>query len=212
MITETGDNLHVLIVTEIDQDWQAFATWYSVYKNIPNATVEIACVRNRNKTTPFQCFQWCKRLSVPIFYTTPHLDEYMTRLSLIPSSVLCKTVLIMPSLTMFVDVLDQKLINEANSNESFFWSDKNIWIFKGLTRETICNDPSPREIVKEAKETEDLWSLVDCQKGCGKWIPSLRGCPLSNAGGLISEEMTVNENRIIELWKRMVALYSAVAY
>jgi hypothetical protein len=204
MLTETGKDLNIIIITEIGQDWQAFSTWYSIYKNIPDANVAITCLRNQ--TTPVQCFQWCKRLNIPVSYT-----KLNDRLSLIPSDLLGETVLVLPSLTMVVDVLDKKVIDEVNSKETFFWSDGDILMFKGLNKDTICECPVPIELIKDAKH-ESLCSLVDCRKGCGKWIPTLRGCPLSNAEGLISEDMTMNENRVIALWKQMVALYSAVAY
>lgn len=67
-----------------------------------------------------------------------------------------------------------------------------------------------RPLYHEAKDSEIGTCLTSYKKGCGKWIDTLRGCPFSNAGGLISETMSVNETRIIELWRKMVPLYSAV--
>lgn len=62
----------------------------------------------------------------------------------------------------------------------------------------------------EAKDSVELIELISFEKGCGRWINTAKGCPFSSAGGLVSTEMTVNEARIIELWKRMVPLYNTV--
>ena len=229
MITETGKNLNVLIITEMGQDWQTFTTWYSLYKNLPDAHVVIACLRN--KETPFQHLQWTKRLQIRTFYQKQFSeDKQQSQFSVILEAVshgfIKDTVLVIPHLTMAIDTLDPLLVNLINAKESLFWSDGDVWFMKGVTQPVIedmlnhCildgvrtgDTDCPGPLIKEAKETHILAPLVSYRKGVGKWIDSLKGCPLSNASGLISEEMTVNENRIIELWRKMVALYSAVAY
>lgn len=54
----------MLITTETGQDWQAFGTWYSIYKNLPDAKIAISIARNEE--TPFQYFQWTKRINIPV--------------------------------------------------------------------------------------------------------------------------------------------------
>ena len=70
MISETGKNLSVLILTEVGKDWETFATWYSIYKNLPNSNVSIIC--QRNEKAPFVLFQWAKRLKIPLLLTNPY--------------------------------------------------------------------------------------------------------------------------------------------
>lgn len=48
-----------------------------------------------------------------------------------------------------------------------------------------------------------------------KWVKEWRGNDIETAikaekAGLVTDDMTVNEKRIIELWQKMVSLYSAV--
>jgi hypothetical protein len=224
MINHTGKNLSILITTKANQDWQTFATWYSFYKNLPEASVVIACVRSEE--TPYQYFQWAKRLRIKILYQK-QLGENatLTRLNLVSMarSLLQDNILVVPVYTMAIDTLDPQLVEIINSRETIFCPDNDVWLFKGIDQvgineminRYVLDDikieeiKPPISLIKEVKETE-FYPLVSYRKGCGKWIDTLRGCPLSNAEGLISGHMTVNENRVIELWKKMVNLYSVV--
>jgi hypothetical protein len=70
--------------------------------------------------------------------------------------------------------------------------------------------PDTEPICVEAKECDEPSCLVSYQKGCGKWIDTSKGCPFSNAAGLALTTMTINENRVIDLWKKMCTLYSVL--
>jgi hypothetical protein len=221
MITETGQNLSILIITEPELNWQTFATWYSFYKNLPEAKVAVVC--HRTGETPFVYYQWAKRLNVPIIHKKPLSsdDEAVSRLSAADSAIKHKhvtdPVLIVKPLTMATDILDQKSLDRLNQPgiicdqdtmflsrvdlasmiDSFYLEDKKV----PITDEPLCI---------EAKDTDQICCLVRYAKGCGKWINSAKGCPFSSAGGLLSADMTANENRVIELWRRMTTLYNAV--
>jgi hypothetical protein len=62
----------------------------------------------------------------------------------------------------------------------------------------------------EAKLENTPQTIVSYKEGCGKWLNTAKGCPFSNAAGLVSEDMTPNERSVIELWDKMVPVYSAV--
>lgn len=219
MITELGKNLSVVIVTETGQDWQAFATWYSIFKNLPDANVSI--VSFRNGETPFHMFQWAKRLKIPLVHAQPAFDEGPIVRLLEAAKIVEKRkwvgdrVLVIPHLTMSLKTLDSKLVGYFSYEKPIFAS--NAVFLKNSDVDEILNDVlldaktlEINEFCHEAKETETLSSIVSYQKGCGKWIHKLKGCPFSNAAGLVTSDMTVNEIRIIDLWKRMCQLYSAV--
>jgi hypothetical protein len=229
MITSTGTGLNVLIVTEANQEWQTFATWYSIFKTLPNAKVVIACIRTND--TPYHYFQWCKRLNIKIFYQKPFSENNeATQLSVVLEAIshnlLGDVNLVIPVMTMAIDVIAEDFVNQINSTDCFFWTTESVWLMKNISKTTVeeminecvldnkklSEKGSPIPLVKEAKDTKEVWPLVTYGKGCGRWINTLKGCPLSNAGGLISDDMTVNENRVFELWRKMVALFSAVAY
>ena len=63
-ITPTGKGLTVLISCNYDphEDWMVFASWYSIFKNLPDAAIKIACLR----ANPFsEFFNWTTRCQVP---------------------------------------------------------------------------------------------------------------------------------------------------
>jgi hypothetical protein len=219
MITKTGKNLSILIVAETGKDWETFGTWYSIFKNLPDATVAIASLRN--KETPFMLFQWAKRLGIPLFHFNPiYNDLYNDILVGVQHAhqqkLVEKNILTIVPLTMAIDVLDQKTLDIFNLKEDVLLNlgTETQWFLRHSDVNAILNEeiePHKYTFCVEANETKTLSPLVNYQKGCGKWIDTLKGCPFSNAAGLASTEMTINENRIIELWKKMCNLYSATA-
>lgn len=223
MITETGKNLSILIITEDTRNWQTFATWYSIYKNLPEA--KVAIISHRTAACPFVYFQWTKRLKVPTIHRAMFKEDQSKALNwlhAIKEALDRKYVeypcLIIDSSIMAIDVLDQKFLDFVNNNDS--WSNGNIWYMKNQKIDDIIqsyyvdnwtNPPELQEdLFMEAKDAMNLCSFVSCKKGCGRWIDTSKGCPFSSAGGLISEDMTVNETRINNLWKKMVPLYNSV--
>jgi hypothetical protein len=221
MITENGNNLSVLITTQTGRDWEAFATWYSIYKNLPNAKIAIVCARN--KETPFQYFQWTKRINVPMlrYSIFDENNPIASKLDAIGKAVSQQFVegpiLIIKDLIMAIDVLDNKLLEKLNSSDQIF--DNDVWFLKQPNIPDLMNSHllngdviqiQENSLYSEAKESDEIRSLVSYQKGCGKWIHTLKGCPFSNANGLITIDMTSCENRIVDLWKKMCTLYSVV--
>jgi hypothetical protein len=214
MITETGNGLSVVIVTEVGKDWETFATWYSFYKNLPDADVSLVIFRNDQ--TPYQMFQWAKRMSVPLVYAKPMSDTKLVNMLDAARRAVGDRILVVEPLIMAIDVLSSELMETFQNDDLLetegvlYMQDPNI---DDLLNATMLYGQSPfelRPICPEAKNTEDLVSLVSYRKGCGKWIDTLKGCPFSNAAGLATATMTANENRIIELWKKMCSLYSTL--
>lgn len=221
MITETGGNLSVLITTETGKDWETFATWYSIYKNLPDAKVAVTCVRNGE--TPFHYFQWAKRLNLKVIHHDPFdsNNQIASRLDsvrkAITAELITSPVLVVNPLVMTIDVLDKNLLELFDSHNRIF--DNEVWFLKepnvaDMLNELFLKDNSlethENKLCVEAKTSQNIQPIVSYRKGCGKWIDTLKGCPFSNANGLITLDMTPNENRIVELWKKMCTLYSVV--
>lgn len=212
----TNTTLSVLIATETSKDWQTFGTWYSFYKNMPEAKVCIACMRNGQ--LPFMLYQWMKRLRIPSFHYNPFSED--EKCNWIKAMTLAKKS---GFLTENVVVVRPLVMNLEPFDVATFGSDKIInedaWFLRNPNPNDMLNGymlgddtlpVSEEPFCVQANCTEDVKPLVSYSKGCGKWIDTLKGCPFSNAAGLVSDDMTVNEKRIIELWQRMVSLYSAV--
>lgn len=223
MISSTGKNLSILIVTEAEKDWQTFATWYSAYKNLPESRIAMVCHRS-SEIAPFVYYQWAKRLKVPIVRTWPFSKEgpeYLNWLNAIriaqDKQFVGDSVLVVRPHTVILEPLDQKLLDSLNSRD--IWTNDDAWFLRSQNTGDLINSYylEGKEIEKlsdklcvEAKESDEIACIVSYKKGCGRWIDTSKGCPFSSAAGLVSEEMTANETRVIELWKKLVPLYNAV--
>lgn len=222
MISKNGKNLSVLIITESDLNWETFGTWYSFYNNLPDCRIHI--YSHRNESTPFQYFQWAKRLKVTCTKNSLFSKEYpefLNWLSAINISerlgLVSQPLLVVSPYVMAIDTLNEDLLNIFNNKT--ICVNENVWFLNNINIEETLNNcvlneseicVSKEKIYFEAKETNDLKSIVSYKKGCGRWINKAKGCPFSNAGGLVTPEMTASESKIIELWKKMVPLYNAV--
>lgn len=62
-VTPLGDNLAILIECEYTKmhSWMAYATWYSITKNLPDASVSVICPRDMISGS--QHFSWTYRIS-----------------------------------------------------------------------------------------------------------------------------------------------------
>lgn len=218
MITETGENLSILIVTETGMDWQTFATWYSFYKNLPEAKVSIIC--HRNGQTPFVYFQWTKRCNLRVIRDWPFESESTSAnwLAAVKRANLTGTVLAVKPYVMALEPFDPKTLERLN--EAVWLEDEDVCFMKSPNVDSLLNRYLLEGIITEkvdeplcydVKDTESMRCLVNYKKGCGKWIDTAKGCPFSSAAGHVSTGMTANEHMVIELWKRMVPLYGAVA-
>lgn len=223
MITDIGGNLTVLIVTETGQDWQTFATWYSVFRNLPDAKVAILIHRNGN--SPFAYYQWAKRLKIKTIRTWPFDkdgSEELNWLGAIKTAQESKSVqgslLVIKPFVMVLEPFDHKFLNRLNSSKAII--DENVWFLNDINAAELLDryvledlelNTTTDKICFEAKETDLPVVLVSYKKGCGRWIDTAKGCPFSSAGGLITNDMTSNEVRVNELWQKMVPLYNAVA-
>lgn len=52
-------------------NWLAMASWYSVHMNIPDAFVEIECLKTNNKVV---LFGWARKLKIPFRYASVRRD------------------------------------------------------------------------------------------------------------------------------------------
>jgi purine nucleoside permease len=84
-----------------------YASWYSLQKNLPDASVSIHCARNRKYELPL--FQWAVKLRIPFSYNPPKQYD-----------------IVIPCDVMAVREWHGEKISEAKSNEiSTFVSYKN---------------------------------------------------------------------------------------
>lgn len=223
MVTDLGESLTVVIVAQTGQDWLAFASWYSFSKNFPATECHIVC--QKTGVVEYQLFQWAKRLNVGhCFQREPSKDGFVNKLFAWHTIKDKKdTVLVITPYVLAVSPPDSDWLSKVNKPEPYFVQNTELLLTKNMDASTVSEtinayvletEPVVRfentKLCSEAKIDPDGSVLTSCRKGCGRWIDTLRGCPFSSAAGMIIEDMTVNEMRIIELWQKMVPLYSAV--
>jgi len=222
MVTETGKNLSVLIFTKPEMDWQTFSTWYSFKQNAPDCDIAIFC--ERNESVPFLYYQWTKRLRIKtikqkFFYSNNFEDLNILWAAdiFLKKEILNIPLLVIKPYVVLNNIFNTKILSLFQEN-IIYKEEKIYFINKNNLKEKI-NDFYLKEnelwqkkentYCLEAKENENSWPLISFEKGCGRWINTAKGCPFSNAAGLVSQEMNINEKKIIELWKKMVPLYQA---
>lgn len=222
MISATGRNLSVIIVTETGKDWQTFATWYSFYKNLPEAKLCLYC--HTSEEFSFSFFQWAKRLKLTCLKqkefaegASDHINWMGAIKKFQDLAIIKQPILVVQPLVMAIDVLNNQIIKKFENKK--VWKDECALYLNDQNVEELINkyyledydlEPSEDKICFDAKLCQELYPLVTYRKGCGKWIDKSKGCPFSSAAGLITSEVTANETRIIELWKKMVPLYQVL--
>lgn len=205
--------MNVLIITPTTENWPAFATWYSVRQNLPSATTVVAITHQKNET-PFQMFQWAKRLNVRHFYSKIEFTDNCTNKLAISTIAKEKNLftsgpllILAPYTLVFNDQFSTDL-----SFDEFGMFIPNVNDLESLINQRQLNNLEIKNtLISEANETSNLQPVVSYFKGCGKWINTLRGCPFTNAVGLGKRTMTENEFAVIDLWKQMALLYQATA-
>jgi hypothetical protein len=199
MITDTGKELDVIIVFQWAKRLQI-----PVHYTNPIGEVKIT-VDSIIDTTDKKSLNWL----------------HVTRLAQ-HNKLIGENLLIVEPLTMVLSPLCPKeILDTWNLFDRFQWFGEEAWLLKNILQQEIesrIDDyylnknkiyPTEPSFVYDAKSTSDLKSIVSYKKGCGKWIHTATGCPFHNAAGLVRDEMTSNEREIIELWKKMVPLFSA---
>lgn len=212
-----GENLNVLILTEPTHDWLAFSSWYSITKNLPEAKIAVICVRNLE--VGFQYFQWMKRLRVPHRFINPADQKIETTLNALLLANQEKLIddgrdtLIISSHVMNLQAMESMPSQPCWAGANCLWVPKaTAEVVKGLVDDYMLSDLDLSEVhfVQEAKEADLAVTFASIYKGCGTWIDTKKGCPFSSAASVMAEDITVNELRIVELWRKMVSLYNAV--
>lgn len=226
MISETGENLDIVINTKTGEDWQAFSTWYSINKNLPDSKVFIVC--NRTMEVEIRYFQWIKRLNLRHVFQNPVYHDVISnflQMITVPLSrgLVGENILLVDAKTIFLSPFDDQTLDYFNRKDYKIALNQTAIFVNGVDLEAVNTmidnialegDPGvPVDGTRfsyEAKDEEDLRSIVNYGKGCGRWIDSMKGCPFSNASRLLTDSMQPNELRVIEMWRKMVPLYNAV--
>ncbi len=166
-------------------NFMSFACWYSLHKNLPDANILLAC--ERPEEMKMDLFQWVYRLQIPFFYyqkTDPITQAIQTDKATYP-------ILTLPCDTICLDTLDHTIIDKINDN-------------KIIVGEELC-------LSAKNPETAVFCSL---KEGVGAFVPSrwiYRGShPFKNADMFSKGDLTMNERRIFQLWKKLGRIFDTL--
>lgn len=191
-ILSLGKNLNIVILCDygFSHEWMSFVCWYSISKNLPDASVTILC--NRKQMT-HNLFSWTKRCRVRLVL---HKDlDLEPRIALMHQLDLKKPILIVDPDTVCVRDFDETKI------------DLNL-----LQEIILANAHS--DIQCDCKDSE-ISLFASYQKGwgtfvCSNWIDN-SSCPLISSLDFGSSNMTINESRTRNLWNSAVYLFNNVS-
>ena len=178
-----GDGLTVLINCEATgaDNFLAFASWYSLRMNLPDADGVIACRRPDEVT--MDVFPWVYRLNLPFFYYRKSL----------PISETGKIVLMMSPDVLCLSPLNDLILRAVNSGDHFFDVANFCLSAKNPSHAVFCS------------VSEGCGAFVPA-----KWIDK-GGHPFGKADFYSKGYLTVNEKKVFSIWKRLCPLFDNVA-
>ncbi len=201
----TGDGVSVLICCDYtpQHHWMAFAAWYSVYQNMPDAEVGIMCNRIEMGR---KCFHWAPRCNVKFDLHRPlpwteQIKQAIDNEFLKPPVIAIKPYVM--AIRPFDDVWREYLSLNIDATDL-------------ITAQTnsFSVDCVPLDICLKAKE-ETPATFVTYQEGWGKFVTAKwidkAACPFLKTNLFRKGELTINEKKIAELWERMARVYQAVS-
>lgn len=208
-ITSTGEGLSVLIACDYvpHHHWMAFATWYSVSKNLPDAKVGILCNR---RPLPVQMYGWARTLKLNMRYHQPLTKEQQVRAALFSGNNCSESTfpfLTAPLLVLEPEVVMVREMDDFSCFEKPFLQSDRVW---------VVNDPDATpeksDLCLSVKD-EHTATFVAYPDGWGNfvtssWINKVRS-PFQHRFGKAG--MTSNEVRVEKLWKQLSHLYQTVS-
>jgi len=230
-ITPLGDRLNILITCDfsLHDDWMAFASWYSIYKNLPDANVTIFCARGLKDH--FHSFQWPYRLLAD-FYQHENVGTKFGNLLLNkfyglacglgdiaqPLFVIDQDVMCMRSLTAAALLcLNSPTLRYAKGDGFLFFNEQPREKFIRVIN-TLANGADEKvldEVFGEPEDIEVSSIFAHYRESCGQfvkedWIREQRMSPFSFTDMFRTPVLSHNEKRILDLWKKMDVIYQTV--
>lgn len=189
-ISNTGNGLNILITCDYlpHHSWMSFICWYSISKNLPDASVFV--VSNR-RLMNCDLFSWARKVKIPLFLH-PNTDiEGQIEIAL--KNGVEKPLLVIPPESICVRDFD-----EAG------YSTDLIYDIKRLDDDLFCNCKENRSCV-----------FAIYPDGWGKFVTSSwinkMSCPFRSAAKYNQTILTANEARIGRIWKSATPLFQTVS-
>lgn len=182
IIAERGKMSTVIISTqsEMHNQWQTFSCWYSINSTLPTWKVAVVFQRN-NKAYQFSLLNRC---NIP-YLAYPHDGKESTAIqNLINSEIVSLPIIILQDNHMIIRDIEEPIegVVEAKTLSCF-----------------------------GSANSQDLISIIDYST-CGKfdlktWREKEKTHPFHRAMEFTTKNRTINEQRIMHLWRQMALTY-----
>lgn len=189
-ISATGDGLNILIACDYlpHHNWMSFLCWYSITKNLPDASVFVAVHR---KSITQNLFMWTQKCKVPFILHKETNDEGQIEAAI-------NYGVSKPMLVLSPDSICVRDFKEAG------FSPESLSEVRLLDSELFC----------DCKEDRPC-TFVTYSNGWGKFVTSSwinkMGCPFSSMVKYNQGYLTANESRIGQLWIAATPLFLTVS-
>lgn len=230
-ITCTGDNLKFIISCDYcpHHDWMTFATWYSIYKNIPDAECMVLCSR------AFPCdrilFNWPFRCNIRFFQHEnlgdKKLNKFYAAYSAIQLGYVTQPFFVIDPLKLCVRNFSKKTISILNDgvrfldqNDIIYFNDQPIDVFKNMdigdAESAFGKSAYIDELCVPAK-SESPATFIDLSKGFEIYNKNLfehsksidlEHLEYTNEKAMV--EWGCNEKKALALWKKMSLVYKII--
>jgi len=190
MVSYLGKDLNITISCDHipGHSWMSYVCWYSIRQNLPDAKVDVVCLRNN---VSGYLFLWTKKVGVPF-----EMCSEKNFSSVISSRA--KPSLVVDPLCVCVRDFEESGsdLSVFNSEDTLFLEKTSLW----------CDSRS-----------EEFCCFCSYENGWGHfitkdWLNKVE-CPLSNLTlkKFAKGSMSFNEKRIRDLWNSSLTLFQAVS-
>ncbi len=209
MFNSTGDKYSVLICCQgcRHHNWMSFASWYTLSQNLPDAKCSVVASR----TTQGDYFSWVKRCPVSFAYHKDQPDEehklWMAKYAIDSGLVTLPLFVINPDILAIRELTSDILALEGNCQDS----DGKVW----LLRDCVAKPIKEEKCLCTIPKSDNFCTFVSYDEGWGKFVTSdciNKGVfPFRRAQERFQDSnMSLNEIKILELWKRMDRVFTVL--
>ncbi len=146
-ITSNGDRLNILITCDysIHDDWMSFASWYSVYKNLPDAKSALLCARDLKDG--YASYNWPYRCDISFFQHenvgkhtgSQYLNKLYATYVALKEGILTQPLLVADCDVMTLTTLSEDVLDKINDPDVTFGVSGPVWYFNGQSLETFVS-------------------------------------------------------------------------
>ncbi len=161
----------------------SFASWYSIYKNLPDAKPALLCARDLKDG--YASYNWPYRCDIRFFQHEnvgkhtgcPCLNKLYATYVALKEGILTQPLLVIDCDVMTLTTLSKDILDRINDTDVTFGVGGPVWYFNGQSLETFVSVLHKYEEVQERQstDTQKVLSLLTTSMGEPETITDLCG-------------------------------------